>query len=69
MATLIAVPYLEILRRISSRFVIMLCIYIAVVVFGFWIYGMFLTTLGDLIRSGNIKYVFEFKSKGGKVWM
>ena len=58
-ATLITIPYLEIIRRISSKFVIMLCIYIAIVVLGFWLYSVFLNTLSDLIRSGDIKYVFE----------
>ena len=58
-ATLITIPYLEIIRRISSKFIIMLCIYIAIVVLGFWLYSVFLNTLSDLIRSGDIKYVFE----------
>jgi ABC-2 type transport system permease protein len=58
-ATLITIPYLEIIRRISSKFIIMLCIYISIVVLGFWLYSVFLNTLSDLIRSGDIKYVFE----------
>ena len=58
-ATLITVPYLEIMRRISSKFIIMLCIYIAIVILGFWLYSVFLTSLSSLIRSGDIKYVFE----------
>lgn len=58
-ATLITIPYLEIMRRISSKFIIMLCIYIAIVILGFWLYSVFLTSLSDLVRSGDIKYVFE----------
>ncbi len=64
-ATLISIPHLEIMRRISSKFLIMLGIYIAIVFLGFWLYGNFLEVLSELVRSGNIKYVFDLEAING----
>ena len=61
-ATLISIPYLEIMRRISSKFLIMLGIYIVIVFAGFWLYSNFLEALSELVRSGNIKYVFDLEA-------
>ena len=58
-ASLLSVPYMAFIKRISSKFIILLFIYIVIVAAGFLLYGSFLKLLSDLVRNGNLKYVFE----------
>lgn len=61
-AGLFAVPYMAVARRISSKFIVLLIIYVAVIGVVFFFYGNFLRVLSELVRSGNIKYVFDLKT-------
>lgn len=61
-ATLFAVPCMAFVKRISSKFIIILCIYVLVVGGAFMLYGAFLKIFSELIRSGNLKYVFDLKT-------
>ena len=62
LAALFAVPFIAVMKKIKSKFVIMLCIYVVIVIIGFLLYGAFLSALSDLVRSGNIKYVFDLQT-------
>lgn len=62
LATLFAVPFMAVMKKIASKFIVMLCIYVVIVAIGFLLYGSFLSVLSELVRSGNIKYVFDFKT-------
>ena len=61
-AAALSVPYIYLARKISSKFILVLLLYVTVVGFGFLAYGYFLTMLSELIRSGEIKYVFDLKT-------
>ena len=62
LATLVSIPYTYISKRIQQHFIIKLIIYVLVVGSAFYLYGIFLNILGDLIRTGNIRYIFDFKT-------
>lgn len=61
-ASLLALPSIAIIKRIASKFLILLLIYIGIVFVGFIFYGAFLKLLSELVRSGNLKYVFELST-------
>lgn len=61
-ATLLSIPYMAIAKRIESQFIVKLIIYVLIVGAAFYLYGTFLEILSNLIRSGNIKYVFDLKT-------
>lgn len=61
-ASLLSIPYLAIMKKISSKFIIMLGIYVVIVAIAFLLYGSFLNVLSELVRSGNIKYAFDYKT-------
>lgn len=61
-ASLLALPSIAIIKRIASKFLILLLIYIGIVFVGFVFYGAFLKLLSELVRSGNLKYVFELST-------
>lgn len=61
-ASLLSIPYIAISKKIQSQFIIKLVIYVALVGIAFYAYGLFLNVLSDLVRSGNIKYIFDLKT-------
>lgn len=61
-ANLLSIPYMAIAKRIESQFIVKLIIYVLIVGAAFYLYGTFLEILSNLIRSGNIKYVFDLKT-------
>lgn len=61
-ATLLSIPYIAISKRIQSQFVLKIVLYSIIVAAGFYAYGIFLNVLSDLIRSGNIRYIFDLKT-------
>jgi ABC-2 type transport system permease protein len=61
-ATLLSIPYMAIAKRIESQFILKLLIYVLMVGAAFYVYGVFLGALSELVRSGDIKYVFDLKT-------
>jgi len=61
-ATLFSIPCLGVVKKVSYKFILVLCLYVLVIGVGFLGYGYFLKMLSELIRSGNIKYVFDLKT-------
>lgn len=61
-ASIISIPYIHIVRKISSKFWLVLLVYVSIVGGGFLLYGYFLTALSEIIRSGEIKYVFDLQT-------
>lgn len=61
-ASLISVPFLKVMRFVERKFIIHLLLYVVVIAVGFWIYGLFLRVLSDLLNTGDINYVFERKN-------
>lgn len=59
LATLVSIPYIAISKKIQSKFTIKMAIYVLLVGVAFYFYSIFLKVLSELIRSGNIKYVFD----------
>lgn len=64
-ASVCSIPYMAIMKKISSKFIIMLGIYVVIVAAAFLLYGSFLNILSELIRTGNIKYVFDYRTIDG----
>lgn len=58
-AALFTVPFNGIMRFVQRKFVLHLILYVIVLVLGFWLYGMFLSVLTDLIQTGELLYVLD----------
>lgn len=58
-ASLIAVPYILFMEMIESKFIIRLIGYVIVIAIGFWIYGIFLNGLNQILQSGQISNFFD----------
>lgn len=61
-ATLLSIPYIAISKKLQSHFIIKLGIYVVLVGAIFYGYGLFLNVLSELIRTGNLKYVFDLQT-------
>lgn len=61
-ATLLSIPYIAISKKIQSKFTIKMIIYVVIVGVAFYFYSMFLHVLSSLVRSGNIRYVFDMQT-------
>jgi len=61
-SSILSIPYMALMKKIASKFIILLFIYIVVVAAGFLLYGSFLRLLSDLVRNGSLKYVFELST-------
>lgn len=61
-ATLLSIPYIAISKKIQSKFIIKIIIYVLVVGAAFYVYSLFLKILSELIRSGSIRYVFDMQT-------
>ncbi len=58
-AALFTVPFNGIMRFVQRKFVLHLILYVIVLALGFWLYGMFLSVLTDLIQTGELLYVLD----------
>lgn len=58
-AVILSILYMKLMKNISSKFIVLLFIYIVVMAASFLVYSWFLKMLSDLVRSGALKYVFE----------
>ncbi len=58
-ASLIAVPCILFMELIESKFIIRLIGYVIVIAVGFWIYGIFLNGLNQILQSGQISNFFD----------
>lgn len=58
-AALFTVPFNGIMRFVQRKFVLHLILYVIVLALGFWLYGMFLSVLTDLIQTGELLYVMD----------
>lgn len=58
-AALFTVPFNGIMRFVQRKFVLRLILYVIVLALGFWLYGMFLSVLTDLIQTGELLYVLD----------
>lgn len=58
-ASLIAVPYILFMELIESKFIIRLIGYVIIIAVGFWIYGIFLNGLNQILQSGQISNFFD----------
>ncbi len=58
-AALFTVPFNSIMRFVQRKFVLHLILYVIVLALGFWLYGMFLSVLTDLIQTGELLYVLD----------
>jgi hypothetical protein len=59
LASLLSIPYTAVMRYIDSKFVLHLVLYIVSIGVCYWIYSIFLKTLTQLLRSGEIDFVFD----------
>ena len=64
-AAIFSIPYISIQRKLSSKYWLVLIIYVVFIGLAFWLYGSFLNVLSDLMRTGNIKYVFDLQTING----
>ena len=62
LAALFSVPFIPLIKKVCSKFWVLLGIYVVVVIFFFWGYGYFLKTFSSLIRDGTIQYVFDLQT-------
>ncbi len=60
-ASFLFLPYFYIKKKISSKFWISLLIYVLLIGCGFLIYGSLLKFLTSIIRTGEIKYIFDLQ--------
>lgn len=58
-AALFTVPFNGIMRFVQRKFVLHLILYVIVLALGFWLYGMFLSVLTNLIQTGELLYVLD----------
>lgn len=58
-AALFTVPFNGIMRFVQRKFVLHLILYVIVLALGFWLYGIFLSVLTDLIQTGELLYVLD----------
>ena len=62
LAALFSVPFIPLIKKVCSKFWVLLGIYVAVVIVFFWGYGYFLKTFSSLIRDGTIQSVFDLQT-------
>lgn len=61
-ASLIAVPCILFMELIESKFIIRLIGYVIMIAIGFWIYGIFLNGLNQILQSGQISNFFDMST-------
>ncbi len=62
LAALVSVPFIPLIKKICSKFWLLLLMYVVIVIVFFWGYGYFLKTFSSLIRDGSIQYVFDLQT-------
>lgn len=61
-ASLIALPYVLFMQFIEAKFIIRLIGYVIIIGLGFWVYGLFLNALNQILQSGQISNFFEMST-------
>lgn len=61
-ASLFSVVFIPLIKKICSKFWILLTLYVAIISLFFWGYGYFLEVFSGLIRDGTIQYVFDMQT-------
>lgn len=61
-SALLSIPVIAVMRVIEDKFVIKLIIYVIVLGVGFWLYSRFLSTLTELLKTGELKNSFDFNT-------
>lgn len=64
-ASFLVLPYIYVKKKISSKFWLTLLIYVLLIGSGFLIYGYLLKFLTGIIRTGEIKYIFDLQTING----
>lgn len=61
-AGVLSIPFIAIMRFIEDKFLIKLAIYVIALGLGFWVYSNFLTTLTEILRTGEISNSFDLNT-------